>query len=265
MLVCLSGAGYYYLNKPHIVSAGSKTNIQADLKRGKAIEAELEREKADNIRKREELVKSFGEILNGPPERLVVEAILKGDSNSAAKMAKIWEMIEPTNETANWLAAAFEMTRACGNERCAGDDYNEGFYDWLKNLKVQYPDNPHVKMMTAGIADDFNAVTNDFNEAIKMKNSNLDFNFRVGLCSHWIGNEVTDRLRKDWNSQRSVPTALRLAQRLTCCNDDFCATAKEGQEAQRVLEAALKIASVNDLESIRDAYVWAKARQSKNK
>lgn len=255
--VCLLCVSYYLVNDRFTVSTGDKTDIQTDLKRAKEIAAKME--EAEYTETREEVDKSFAKILNGPPERLVVEAILKGDSDSAAKTAKIWQISEPENEIAQRLVSSFRRTRACGNEVCAIPDYNEGFNNWLKNLSAQHPDNLNISLMTTDGMED----SKSFTRAIKTKDSNLDFNFGVNLCSFWIGAEVTDRLRKDWNDKKSVPTALRLAQRLTCCNDDFCATAKDGQEAQKVLEKALTIASVNDLESIKDAYLWAKARQAK--
>jgi len=256
VLICLSGASYYFLNKSPVVSAGEEIILPKEI----ALQAALARKEGKDIRNREHAAKLFREILNAPSESLIVEAILKGDSGSAVRTAKIWEMTEPGNPIAQALIEAFKRTRTCGNESCSvrltGYQSNKAFNAWLNALRAKYPTNPHIALMTADGTED----EKTFASAIKSKDSNLDFNFGVELCSFWVGDDVTARLRKDWKNKRSIPAALRLTQRLTCCNDDFCATTNDGEEALTVLKTALNISSANDLESIRDAFLWAKAR-----
>ncbi len=256
ILVCLSGTGHYFLTKSPVVSAGEEIILPKEV----ALQAALARKAGKDIRNLEHTAKLFSELLSVPPESLVVDAILKGDSDSALRTAQIWEMTEPGNPIAQSLLEAFKRTRTCGNESCSvhltGYRSNKNFNAWLNDLKAKHPTNPHVILMTMDNTEN----SKPFASAIKSKDSNLDFNFGVELCSHWVGNDVTARLRKDWKNKRSTPAALRLAQRLTCCNDDFCATTKDGEEALHVLETAVKTSPVTDLESIRDAFLWAKAR-----
>ena len=270
VVVCLSVAGYYFLNKPPVISAGaiSEAETQADLKRVSTHKMEVERENANAVKKRKEYAKSFSALLNGQPEQLVVQVILKGDSDSAAKIAKIWEMTEPGNPIARSISEAFRITRTCGNDYCALGSYNPDFYNWLHTLKVQHPNNPHVSMMTTDIdVDGLVEKERNFNKAIEMKESNLDFNFGVGSCADGMEINVAvrlrNRLRKDWDNKKSVITALRLANNLTCYTDEsFTIAEKDVKEAQKILETVLKTASVNDLESIQNKYILIKTRQA---
>lgn len=197
-------------------------------------------------------------------ENIVVQAIVKGDSEAALRGTKAWVTAEPNNPIAQSLAKAFTRTLSCGSEARSVRirDYAAPFSGWIKDLRTKYPNNPNIAMMAVELdCDGLDCIQKNFYKALEMKGSNLDFNFWVELCDYWVGNKLTNRLRADWKNKKTIPTALRLAQRLTCCNDDFCATAKEGQEAQKTLEQVLRLDPTND--SIKEALSWAQARQTK--
>jgi|GEM_PF-4435797 len=254
VLACCSWTGYYFLNRPPVESAGEAVTLTKEA----AAQAALARKEGKDIRNRQYAAQIFREILRTPPETLVVTAVLKGDSDSALRAAKIWEMTEPGNPIALSLLEAFKRTRTCGIERCSarltGYRSDQDFNTWLAGIKNKYPGNSNVILMTTGDAADSKA----FAAALKNKDSNLDFNFSAELCAPWIGADTTARLRKDWENTRSTPAALRLVQRLTCRNDSFRAPPGDMEEALQVLEAAVKTSPETDLESIRDAYLWAK-------
>lgn len=198
-------------------------------------------------------------------EPIVVRAILKGDSGAALQGAKAWATAEPDNPIAQSLVKAFTRTLSCGNEARSvrlRDYSDDRFKSWIKDLRTKHPNNPHIAMMTVEFdCDGLDCIQKNFYKTLETKGSSLDFNFWVELCDYWISDKVTNRLRRDWKNKKTIPTALRLAQRLTCCNDDFYATAKEGQEAQKVLEETLKLQPRN--ESLLEALSWAQARQTK--
>ena len=256
VLVCFSWTGYYFLNKSPVVG----TDAEIVLPKEAALQAALARKEGKDIRNRQYAAKLFREILEISPESLVVTAILKGDSDSVLRAAKIWEMTEPGNQIAQALLEALKRTRACGVEPCSvrltGYRSNQDFNAWLTSIKTKHPNNPNVILMTIKDIED----SKTFANALKNKDSNLDFNFGVELCAPWTGDDITARLRRDWKNARSTPAALRLVQRLTCCNDSFCATPKDSEEALNVLKSAVKTAPETDLESIRDAFLWAKIR-----
>lgn len=248
----LTGTGYYFLNRPPVINAGEEGTLSK--------EAALEIQEGKEIRNRQNAAKIFRDILKTPPETLTITATLKGDSDSALRAAKLWELTEPGNQIAQSLQEALKRTRTCGTERCSvrltNYKANQDFRSWLAALKTKYPDNPNVALMTVEDSDD----PKPFTDAIKNPHASLDFNFSVELCAPWVGSDTTARLRKDWNNNRTVPAALRLTQRLTCCNDDFCATQKDGEEALHILEEVVKTAPATDIESIREGWLWAKAR-----
>jgi len=254
----LIGAGYYFVGKPPVESAGGGRVLSKEA----AIQAELAIQEGKDKRNRQNAGKIFCEILKTPPETLVVTAILKGDSYSALRAAKIWEMADPGNPISRSLLEAFKRTLTCGTESCSVrlTEYksSQDFRLWLAALKIKYPDNPNVILMTIEDIED----SKTFSKAIKSKHADLGFNFGVELCASWIEDDTTARLRNDWKNTRSTPAALRLAQRLTCSNDNFRSTSREMEEALTVLEAAVKTSPATDLESIRDAFIWAKVNTS---
>lgn len=256
VLGALTGAGYYLLSRPPVESAGGGRALSKEA----AARAESAIQEGKDVRNRQNAAKIFREILKTPPEELVIAAILSGDSDAALRSAKIWEMTEPGNAIAGSLLEAFKRTRACGTESCSvrlkSYRSNEAFVSWLADLRARHPDDPNVALMTIEDIED----SKPFAAAVKNRRSDLGFNFGVELCAPWIGDDTTARLRKDWKATRSAPAALRLVQRLTCCNDSFCATQKDGEEALQVLGTAVKTAPATDLESIREGWLWAKAR-----
>lgn len=263
VLVCLFAAGRRLLDRPPVVSAGNAVDSRAELRRGEEISAGIARERAEDAKRRQELLRSFTGLLDGPPERLAVEAVLRGDSAAAARMAKIWALSEPGNPVARSLAEGFACAGASGKGNCADYNSNEEFYNWRRGLKVRYPDNRYVIMMTAGIAPDLDAVADNFNKAVKIKGSDLGFNFDVPLCAYWLPVDMTDRLREDWRRDRSVPAGLRLVQRLTRCDAAPTASEGTGEEAARVLKTLIKICPAGDLEAVLEAYLAGNIRRNK--
>lgn len=197
-------------------------------------------------------------------ERVLIRAVVKGDAHLVRQAAKEWLVAEPGNEVAKWFFQGTSYTLACGHERCGVNlplDPPDAAQKWLKAREMDFPGNPHLAMLSVGAGcADLDCRAAQFKKALAMKGSSLDFNFTVALCSYWVEQDVTSRLRKDWRERKSVPTALRLAQRLSCCNDDFCATREQGQEATGVLNAAASLEPGSA--PIRDALNWAAARSA---
>jgi hypothetical protein len=258
VLIGVFAGAYYYFTKPPVVAPEGRDYTRAELE----LMETAGRDRLDSIEmnaaeQRKEAGRSLAKMLDVSPEKVVTVAILKGDALGAIKAAEIWRLSEPENSVPEYLLRSFARTHANPGFRpnSPPETYaQEAPVRWLRALREKNPGNPYVEMMTSEVAaSDHDGLVRNFQKALGSRNSDLDFNFGVSLCDYWVGDDVTERLRMDWGKRRSVPAALRLAERLSCCGDDFCSKPEEMAAAQAILGEALRVATVNDIIPLRDA------------